>query len=188
MGTDFSQAYTGGINLPSVAQEGQRAYAVNGRLAYFPTYGATSLRPVGAPVGHTYWDTTTNALVVWNGAVWQSTATSAVTSVFGRTGNVVAAPGDYNTTQVTNSSTVTGSTLTAALNALKTLTGRTTAAAVGSEFAVVAGVVTALPRSGTTAQRPAGAPVGWTYRDTTIGEEIYWSGAGWRTSRYLEAA
>ncbi len=50
------------------------------------------------------------------------TATAAlvtgVSSVYGRTGAVVAASGDYTSTQVNNSSGVTGSTVTAALNTL----------------------------------------------------------------------
>jgi len=48
-------------------------------------------------------------------------ATGLVFSVFDRTGAVVAVAGDYTSTQVTNSSTVTGATVTAALNSLFTL-------------------------------------------------------------------
>jgi len=47
--------------------------------------------------------------------VW---ASAPVTSVFGRTGAVVSASGDYTSTQITNSSTVSGATVTAALNTL----------------------------------------------------------------------
>ena len=44
----------------------------------------------------------------------------AVTSVFGRTGVVIAVAGDYNSTQITNSSGVTGAFVTDALNTLDT--------------------------------------------------------------------
>jgi hypothetical protein len=58
---------------------------------------------------------------------------SSVTSVFTRTGAVTAQAGDYNTSQITNSSSLTGVTLTAVLEALgssdianeSTLTGAT---------------------------------------------------------------
>jgi hypothetical protein len=49
-----------------------------------------------------------------------STPASAVTSVFTRTGAVVATSGDYNSTLITNSSAVVGTTVTAALNTLNT--------------------------------------------------------------------
>lgn len=45
----------------------------------------------------------------------------AVTSVFGRTGAVVAVLGDYTSSLITNVSGVAGATVTAALNALATL-------------------------------------------------------------------
>lgn len=45
----------------------------------------------------------------------------AVTSVFTRTGAVTAQSGDYTSTQITNSSGVSGSSVTAALNALASL-------------------------------------------------------------------
>lgn len=48
---------------------------------------------------------------------------TGVSSVFGRAGAVVAAAGDYNTTQVTNSSGVLGATATAALNTLSSTIG-----------------------------------------------------------------
>ncbi len=46
--------------------------------------------------------------------------TTGVSSGFGRAGAVLAANGDYNSTQVTNSSSVAGATVTAALNTLAT--------------------------------------------------------------------
>lgn len=51
---------------------------------------------------------------------------SAVSSVFGRTGVITAASGDYTSTQVTNASAISGSTVTAALNNLpSSVFGRT---------------------------------------------------------------
>src|SRR4051812_25415154 len=44
--------------------------------------------------------------------------TTGVSSVFGRSGAVVAATNDYTSTQVTNSSTVAGTGVTGALNTL----------------------------------------------------------------------
>jgi hypothetical protein len=57
-----------------------------------------------------------NATSKWINA----TPASAVTSVFSRTGAVVATSGDYNSTLITNSSAVVGATVTAALNTLNT--------------------------------------------------------------------
>jgi hypothetical protein len=52
---------------------------------------------------------------------WEQIGTSAplVTSVFGRTGAVVAASGDYTSTNVTNSSTAPGTSVTDALDGLQ---------------------------------------------------------------------
>ena len=54
------------------------------------------------------------------GGTWTDVAGSggSVSSVFGRTGAVVATAGDYTSTLVTNSSTVSGATVTAALDQL----------------------------------------------------------------------
>ena len=54
------------------------------------------------------------------GGSWTDVAGSggSVSSVFGRSGAVVAASGDYTSTLVTNSSTVAGATVTAALDQL----------------------------------------------------------------------
>lgn len=56
---------------------------------------------------------------------------SLVTSVFGRTGDIVAALGDYTSSQVTNSSTVAGATVTDALNALNNGQASTTVLTAG---------------------------------------------------------
>lgn len=50
----------------------------------------------------------------------QGAISSGVSSVFGRTGAVVAAANDYNSTQVSNSSGVAGTGVTGALNTLNT--------------------------------------------------------------------
>lgn len=56
---------------------------------------------------------------VFNGSVWQKVDnTDAVTSVFGRTGPVVAVAGDYAASEVDNDSSVTGTTVKDALNNL----------------------------------------------------------------------
>ncbi len=62
---------------------------------------------------------------------------TGVSSVFGRSGAVVAVSGDYTTTQVTNASTVAGATATAALDTLKA----SIAAGVLSVFGRVGAVV-----------------------------------------------
>lgn len=56
-----------------------------------------------------------------SGAIYQLTpaAASPVSSVFGRTGAIVAVAGDYNTDQITNNSTWTGTFLTDVLNGAK---------------------------------------------------------------------
>jgi hypothetical protein len=39
-----------------------------------------------------------------------------------------------------------------------------------------------IPVTGTTAARPAGAPLGWSYFDTTLGVPVWWNGTGWVNS------
>jgi hypothetical protein len=63
-----------------------------------------------------------------------------VTSVFGRSGAVVAVANDYNSTQINNTSIVVGATVQAALN---TLQGEITGAAVSSVFGRTGAVVAA---------------------------------------------
>lgn len=58
---------------------------------------------------------------VYNGSGWDKVDNSeTVSSVFGRTGAIVAASGDYGSDEITNDSTVSGATVTAALNSLET--------------------------------------------------------------------
>jgi hypothetical protein len=95
-----------------------------------------------------------------------------VDSVFGRTGVVVATAGDYDSSEITNDSTVTGATVTAALETLNSNLGQTnTASNVGAgtglfaqkngvdlEFkSLVAGTNITLSSDGTTVTVNAGS-------------------------------
>jgi hypothetical protein len=60
----------------------------------------------------------TNVTYRWSGSAYVEISSGAVQSVFGRTGVVSAASGDYTSTQITNSSAVSGATVTAALNTI----------------------------------------------------------------------
>lgn len=69
---------------------------------------------------------TTGQVPKWNGTAWapaaDDTGASAVSSVFGRTGAVVAASGDYTASQVTNTAAgnIAATTVQAAINELDT--------------------------------------------------------------------
>lgn len=78
-------------------------------LAAFPATGET---------GKIYVALDTNRTYRWSGSTYTAIAAGDVNTVFGRSGNIVAVSGDYNSNQVLNSSSVAGSTVTAALNAL----------------------------------------------------------------------
>lgn len=103
-----------------------------------------------------------------------------VTSVFGRTGAVVAAAGDYDSTEVDNVSGVVGATVTAALNTLAG--GITTVAA--SVAAVAATVPAAGPAPVDVSMTAAGAGVAATYsrsdhkHDIQVGRYLDDEGAG----------
>ncbi len=111
--------------------------ALNTLLAALPTAG-----PITSVFGRTgvvvaVAGDYTSTLVTNSSSVVGSTVTAAlntlntaigalvtgVSSVFARTGAVVAVAGDYNSTHITNSSTVVGSTVTAALDTLKAASG-----------------------------------------------------------------
>jgi hypothetical protein len=65
---------------------------------------------------------TNGQALIWNGSAWvPSTIPSSVSSVFGRTGAVAAAGGDYAASQVTNDSGVSGAGVSGALDTLGTL-------------------------------------------------------------------
>lgn len=49
--------------------------------------GATAARPTNCEIGHTFFDTTTNELLVWNGTAWQTSADSSDQTVDSITGN-----------------------------------------------------------------------------------------------------
>ena len=78
-------------------------------LAAFPATGET---------GKIYVALDTNRTYRWSGSAYVAIAAGDVNTVFGRSGNIVAVSGDYNSTQINNSSGVAGATVTAALNAL----------------------------------------------------------------------
>jgi hypothetical protein len=80
----------------------------------------------------------------------------AVASVFGRTGAVAAASGDYDASQIDNDSGVSGATVKDALNALSTLAGGKQAA--DGDLTAIAGLS---PTNDDIIQRKAGA---WTNR------------------------
>lgn len=83
-------------------------------LAAFPATGET---------GKIYVALDTNRTYRWGGSSYTQIASGgSVDSVFGRTGVVVAVAGDYTSAQINNSSSVTGATVSAALNTLKGVT------------------------------------------------------------------
>src|SRR6478609_3928942 len=71
-----------------------------------------------------------------------SASVSGVSSVFGRVGAIAAALGDYTSSLVSNSSTVTGTTVTAALNALATSIVGLTSSAISNVSTVAGTTVT----------------------------------------------
>lgn len=77
----------------------------------------------GSKAGLEYFNTTSSKLRIHDGTSWADVGgTAPVTSVFGRTGAVVAVSGDYTATQVTNSPAggVAATTVQAAINELDT--------------------------------------------------------------------
>jgi hypothetical protein len=78
-------------------------------LAAFPVTGETNFL---------YLALDTNRLYRWSGSTYSAIVAGNVDTVFGRSGSIVAANGDYNSAQITNSSSVAGATVTAALNTL----------------------------------------------------------------------
>jgi hypothetical protein len=78
-------------------------------LAAFPGTGTAGVIYVALDTNKTY---------RWSGSAYVAIASGDVNTVFGRSGNVVAAANDYNSTQIANSSGVTGATVTAALNTI----------------------------------------------------------------------
>lgn len=92
---------------------------------------------------------TSGQALVWSGSAWApSSVVSGVSSVFSRTGAVVAAAGDYTSTQITNSSSVTsgGANVTTALNSLQSQVSSISGSAGVSSFNTRTGAVS--PASG----------------------------------------
>lgn len=88
-----------------------------------------------SPSGQEFRGEVDGDILVWDAAaeLWKTAPApvSGVTSVFGRTGAVVAQPGDYVASQVTNDSGVAGATVQAALDALN---GKVTYPAPGGGY------------------------------------------------------
>jgi Lower baseplate protein N-terminal domain len=95
------------------------------------------------PVGETgkiYVALDTNRTYRWSGSAYVAIASGDVNTVFGRSGNIVATAGDYSSTLVTNASSVSGATVTAALNALlAAITGLGTMSAQNANAVAITG-------------------------------------------------
>jgi len=82
--------------------------------------GTLASRPSAGESGRFYWATDNSTLYVDDGDSWETIATTAVSSVFTRTGAVVAVASDYDASQVDNDSNVSGAFVSDALNTLNT--------------------------------------------------------------------
>lgn len=99
--------------------------------AAFPAVGET---------GKIYVALDTNRTYRWSGSAYVTIAAGDVNTVFGRSGNIVAVSGDYTSTLVTNASSVSGATVTAALNALlAAITGLGTMSAQNANAVAITG-------------------------------------------------
>jgi hypothetical protein len=143
--TNSSTVTSGGASVTTALNslQAQIVASVSGVASVFTRTGAV------VAVAGDY----TSTLVTNSSAVTGATVTAAlntlntqvgalvtgVSSVFARTGAVVAVAGDYTSTLITNSSSVVGSTVTAALNTL--LAALPTAGAVSSVFTRTGAVV-----------------------------------------------
>lgn len=74
---DLKMGYTGGVQLPSLAEAGFAAYvnAEGKNLQYVRSSGTTNQRPSSPSLGWTYYDTTIVDLIVYNGSAWESVQT-----------------------------------------------------------------------------------------------------------------
>lgn len=100
-------------------------------LAAFPATGET---------GKIYVALDTNRTYRWSGSTYTAIAAGDVNTVFGRSGNIVAVSGDYNSAQITNNSAVSGATVTAALNTLlSAFTGLGTMSAQNASAVAITG-------------------------------------------------
>ena len=88
---NYRGSWNAGLNSPSLAS----GVGTKGYYYVVSTAGSTNLD------GITSW--AVNDWAVFNGTVWEKVqTTNAITSVFGRTGAVVASGGDYSASQITN--------------------------------------------------------------------------------------
>lgn len=80
-----------------------------GSLASEPTVDPNGNAPTA---GDIYLNSTNGIVYFYQGGIWNPLGGGNVTSIFGRTGAVVASAGDYTATQVTYSNTASGLTAT----------------------------------------------------------------------------
>lgn len=78
-------------------------------LAAFPATGTSGIIYIALDTHRSY---------RWSGTVYTAIAAGNIETVFTRSGNIVAVAGDYNSSQVTNSSSVSGAFVTDALATL----------------------------------------------------------------------
>lgn len=91
-----------------------------GRTNQVAVWQSGAWRYHAARVGALAYNAATNTTLQFNGTTWAGFGGGggAVASVFGRTGAVVAVAGDYDSTKVNNASSVSGTTVTGALNTI----------------------------------------------------------------------
>lgn len=110
---DYVGAWDAALNSPAIGGATPTVTPAKGDYYVVSVAGTTSLG------GITDWQV--GDWAIYNGAAWQKVDnTDLVASVFGRTGAVVAAAGDYAASQVTNDSAVAGTGVSGALNTLNT--------------------------------------------------------------------
>lgn len=118
-------------NTPTlVASTGTKAETFRVSVA-----GATNLD------GITSWEV--NDLAYFDGSVWRQSQSGEVSSVFARTGPVVAVASDYNASQVDNDSNVAGTFVSDALNTLDAQALSLPTVGTGGDFANLQIAVTA---------------------------------------------
>lgn len=71
---DLIQTFANGINRPEAAEEDYLPFAQARNFVYARTSGTTAQRPIGVPTGWTYYDTTEEEFVGWDGSAWISLA------------------------------------------------------------------------------------------------------------------
>lgn len=108
---EYKGTWNASTNTPVLAS----GVGNNGDIYRVSTAGTTNLD------GITDWQVGDWVIFNGNTGLWEKADNSdSVSSVFGRVGSVIAQSGDYNATQVTNDSGVTGASVKDALNNLNT--------------------------------------------------------------------